>query len=141
MEYPHWAITEGHGDLVSEATDLGRADRSRMLLYDPSRIDLQSWRTERIGAVTLLQEGGEQTKSGARLTFRRRLASPTICSHNLGHEHLLQHCAGCGEVLIGETFDVGDDARVYLDRVQSCLTRYGHFWRSAAVTASVIMTL
>ena len=129
MEYPHWAITEGHGDLVSEATDLGRADRSRMLLYDPSRIDLQS------------PEGGEQTKSGARLTFRRRLASPTICSHNLGHEHLLQHCAGCGEVLIGETFDVGDDARVYLDREQSCLTRYGHFWRSAAVTASVRMTL
>jgi hypothetical protein len=35
--------------------------------------------------------------------------------------------------LVGEAFDVGDGARVNLDRERSCLTRYGHFWRSAAV--------
>jgi hypothetical protein len=43
-------------------------------------------------------------------------------------------CAGCGEALINkDALVLGQGIQVHLDGRLSCLTRYGHSWRSAAV--------
>jgi hypothetical protein len=78
------------------------------------------------------QRTANRTRSEAEILAYADSLLRWHCQH--GAQPPTNRCVGCGEALINkDALDLGQGIQVHLDGRLSCLMRYGHSWRSAAV--------